>query len=210
MNQPLNLNEPWLSWAVELQAIAQAGLAYTKDDFDRERFTRIRELAAEMVSFQSGLPAGQVEKLFCCETGYQTPKLDTRAVIVREGQVLLVKERNGTWSLPGGWVDVNQSIRDNTEKEALEESGLQVRAKRILAVHDRNRHNQPPYAYGVCKVFVECEAIGGAFAANTETVDSGYFSLEELPPLAEEKNTAEQIALCLRAVSDPDWKPEFD
>lgn len=200
----------WLEWAKELQFIAQAGLTYSKDPFDRERFERIRELSAEMISQQSGLPLEQVKGLFCNETGFQTPKLDTRAAIFKDGKILLVKERNETWSLPGGWVDVMQTIRSNTIKEVKEEAGLDVEAVRIIALHDRNLHNPPPYAYNVCKVFVLCEAKGGSFRPNTETTESRYFGPDELPLLAEEKNTAEQIRMCFTAYAHPDWQTEFD
>ncbi len=200
----------WLEWAKELQFIAQAGLTYTKDPVDKERFDRIRDLSAEMMSLQSGLPLEQVKGLFCNETGFQTPKLDTRAAIFKDNKILLVKEKNGTWSLPGGWVDVMQTIRSNTIKEVKEEAGLDVEAIRIIALHDRNLHNPPPYAYNVCKVFVLCEAKGGTFQANTETTESRYFSPYELPLLAEEKNTAEQIKMCFAAYANPNRQTEFD
>ena len=118
--------ENWLRWAVELQSLAQAGLYYGKDPFDRERYARIREIAAEMLQEPSGLPLETVKDLFCCESGYQTPKLDTRAAIFRDGRILLVQERNGTWSLPGGWVDVDLSVAENAAKEVLEEAGLEL------------------------------------------------------------------------------------
>ena len=104
------INHKWLTTAMEMQFIAQAGLAYTKDDFDYERFTRLSEMAAEIMSEYVDLPVEKVKTLFCNETGYQTPKLDTRSVIFKDDKILLVKERDGRWSLPGGWVDVNQSI----------------------------------------------------------------------------------------------------
>ena len=185
----------WLDWAKELQFIAQAGLTYSKDPFDLERFQRIREISAEIVSRQ---------------TGFQTPKLDTRAAIFQDGKILLVEERDGTWSLPGGWVDVNQTIKTNTEKEVLEEAGLEVEAVRLLALQDRNLHNCPPYAYNVCKAFVLCEIKGGSFRPNIETQGSAYFALDELPPLSEDKVTREQIVLCFEAVQADDWVVPFD
>ena len=200
----------WLEWVKELQFIAQAGLTYTRDPFDEERFARIREIAAEMMSVQSGLPLEQVKDLFCNETGFQTPKLDTRAAIFKDNKILLVKENNGTWSMPGGWVDVLETVKSNTVKEVKEEAGLDVDAVRVIALHDRNLHNQPPYAYNVCKVFVLCEVKGGNFQANIETVGSGYFGLDELPPLAEEKNSYQQIEMCFTAYSDKSWQVEFD
>lgn len=152
----------------------------------------------------------KVKDLFCNEEGFQTPKLDTRAAIFKDNRILLVKEKNGTWSLPGGWVDVNQTIKSNTIKEVKEEAGLDVEATRIIAVQDRNLHNLPPYAYNVCKVFVLCEAQSGDFQPNIETIESGYFSLDEIPPLAEEKNNKEQIEMCFAAYQDKDWVVQFD
>lgn len=143
----------WLEWAKELQFIAQAGLTYTKDLFDKERFERIREISAEIMSLQSKLPLSEIKDLFCNETGFQTPKLDTRAAIFKDNKILLVEENDGTWSMPGGWVDVMETVKSNTVKEVKEEAGLDVDAVRVIALHDRNLHNQPPYAYNVCKVF---------------------------------------------------------
>lgn len=200
----------WLEWAKELQFIAQAGLTYTKDPFDKERFERIREIAAEIISLRGGLPLAQVKDLFCNETGFQTPKLDTRAAIFKDDKILLVEENDGTWSLPGGWVDVMETVKSNTVKEVKEEAGLDVEAVRVIALHDRNLHNQPPYAYNVCKVFVLCEVKGGCFHPNIGTVGSGYFGLDELPPLSVDKNSYQQIEMCFTARSNKNWQVEFD
>ncbi len=129
----------WLEWAKELQFIAQAGLTYTKDPFDKERFERVREIAAEIMSLQGRLPLAQVKDLFCNETGFQTPKLDTRAAIFKDDKILLVEENDGTWSMPGGWVDVMETVKSNTVKEVKEEAGLDVEAVRVIALHDRKR-----------------------------------------------------------------------
>lgn len=192
----------WLEWAKELQFIAQAGLTYTKDLFDKERFERIREISAEIMSLQSKLPLSEIKDLFCNETGFQTPKLDTRAAIFKDNKILLVEENDGTWSMPGGWVDVMETVKSNTVKEVKEEAGLDVDAVRVIALHDRNLHNQPPYAYNVCKVFVLCKVKGGCFHPNIETVGSGYFSLDELPPLSVDKNSYQQIEMCFIARSE--------
>lgn len=202
-------NNQWLKWAIELQALSQNGLTYTNDIYDKERFERIREIAAEMVAMKSGLSIKIVKDLFCNETGYQTPKLDTRAAIFQDNQILLVKEGN-KWSLPGGWVDVLESVYSNTVKEVKEESGFDVTPLRIIAVQDRNKHNAPPYAYGVCKIFVLCELLGGKFVENNETSECCFFALNELPELAAAKNTKEQIQMCYRAKDDENWVVLFD
>ncbi|MBP3474812.1 MAG: NUDIX hydrolase [Lachnospiraceae bacterium] len=206
----MDKNEKWLQWAVELQSLAQAGLFYGKDKFDMERYERIREISAEMLSDQSEIPLHKVKDLFCNEMGYQTPKIDTRAAIFKDNKILLVKENNGTWSLPGGWCDVNVSVKENTVKEVKEEAGLDVSADQIIAVQDREKHNLPIYAYKVCKIFVLCSVIGGNFEENIETTESRYFGMDELPKLATEKNTAEQIAMCFEANSAKHWTTMFD
>ena len=204
------MSQKWLEWAIELQALAQAGLTYGKDIYDRERYTRIREIAAEMVAHQAEMPFEKVQALFCSETGYQTPKLDTRAAIFQGDKILLVQEANGAWALPGGWVEVNLSIKENTIKEVKEEAGLNVTADKIIAVQDRSKHNLPLYAYGVCKIIVLCTATGGQFQPNAETTQSGYFAEDGLPVLATEKNTAEQIHMCFAAHRDKNWRTVFD
>ena len=208
---PMNRNELWLQWAIELQSLAQAGLTYGKDVYDRERYERIREISAEIMSNMSDIPTETIKNLFCNETGYQTPKLDTRAAIFKDDKILLVCENNGTWSLPGGWCDVNVSVGENTAKEVKEEAGLDVVAESIIAIQDRAKHNLPAYAYGICKVFVLCSVIGGVFQENIETTGFDYFSEYNLPPLATEKNNEEQIRMCFDAYRAGDrWKTIFD
>lgn len=202
--------EKWLEWAIELQSLAQAGLTYGKDIYDKERYERIREISAEIVSNYTDMSIEKVKDLFCNEVGYQTPKLDTRAAIFEDGKILLVRENNGKWSLPSGWVDVNVSVKENTIKEVKEESGLDVSADKIIAVQDRAKHNLPVYAYGVCKVFVLCSVLGGQFVENIETTEFQYFSEFEIPELAEEKNNLEQIKMCFRAYRAENWETEFD
>ena len=204
------MKEQWLEWAIELQSLAQAGLTYGKDIFDRERYERIREISAEIMAYKTDIPVQKVKDLFCNETGYQTPKLDTRAAIFQNGKILLVKENSGKWSLPGGWVDVNVSVKENTIKEVKEEAGLDVTADKVIAIQDRSKHNFPVYAYGVCKIFVLCTIIGGAFKKNIETTGFAYFSENELPELATEKNNEEQAKMCFEAYRTKNWSTLFD
>ena len=203
--------EQWLKWAIEIQSLAQSGLAYTDNAYDIERYKRLREISVEMLAEKTDLSICKVKDLFCNEVGYQTPKIDTRAAIFKDNKILLTHENNDTWSLPGGWCDVLESVRSNTIKEVKEETGLNVNPTKVISIQDRNKHNKPIYAYGVCKIFVLCDLIDGKFEKNIETTEIKYFSLSDLPTnLANEKTTKEQIQMCFRAFSSTSWITQFD
>ena len=203
--------EQWLKWAMEIQSLAQAGLTYTDNNYDRERYERLREISAEMIKEKTEISLEKVKDLFCNEEGYQTPKIDTRAAIFKDNKILLVCENNETWSLPGGWCDVLESVKSNTIKEVKEETGLDVEVEKIIAIQDRNKHNKPIYAYGVCKIFSQCKILSGEFVENIETTETRFFGKDELPKnLAKEKVNKEQIEMCFDAFIDKNWKTKFD
>ncbi len=205
------MNDAWVDLAIRVQSIAQAGLHYGKDVYDRERYAALREIATEMLALRTDVPTEKLRDLFCNETGYQTPKVDTRAAVFLDGKILLVHENNGTWSLPGGWCDVDQSVASNTEKEVFEEAGLTVHAERLIAVQDWRRHNVTNYAFGVLKIFVLCRFAGGTFAHNIETTETALFDRASIPQeLAVEKTTKEQILMCFDAYEDPHMQAQFD
>ena len=199
-----------VEWAKELQSLAQAGLFYGHDEFDRERYQRIRDISLEMMAARTDIPTEKLAGLFCGDMGYQTPKVDTRAAVFRDDGILLVREQSGRWSIPGGWCEFDLSPADNVVKEVKEEAGLDIVVKSLIAVQDRDRHNLPPYAYGVVKIFYLCEAVGGSFTPNTETSESGYFTLDALPPLASEKCSEEQVRMCFDAFKSDIWQVQFD
>lgn len=191
------MNDKWLEFAIRIQGIAQAGLQYGKDQYDRERYEELRQIAAEMMSAKTDIPVDKIYDLFCNETGYQTPKVDTRAAVFIDGKILLVYENNGTWSLPGGWCDIDQSVASNTEKEVREEAGLIVKSEKIIAVQDWRKHNVINHAYGIVKIFILCKYESGEFKENIETTEIGFFNKEDIPDnLAVEKCTKEQILMC--------------
>lgn len=205
------MNDKWIDFAIRIQSIAQAGLQYGKDKYDRERYEELRNIAAEMLSAKTDIPVEKVRDLFCNETGYQTPKVDTRAAVFIDDRILLAHENNGTWSLPGGWCDVDQSVASNTEKEVHEETGFTVRAEKIIAIQDWRKHNVVNFAYGVIKVFVLCKYESGEFEDNIETTEIGLFKRDEIPDnLAVEKTTKEQILMCFDSYEKKDSPTLFD
>ncbi len=200
-----------INWAAELQSLSQTAIYYCKDKFDKERFQRVREIAAEMMTLKTGLSLDKVKDLFCGDEGYQTPKIDTRAAIFKDDKVLFVRESDGRWTLPGGWCEFNLTPAENVVKEVKEEAGLDVTVDKLVAVHDRERRNADTYIFGVAKFFFLCSELGGEFTANIETIESKYFAEDELPTsMANEKCTVAQIKLCFKAYRADFWETQFD
>ncbi len=201
--------EKFLEWARELQSLSQTGLYYCHDKFCRERYQRIRDIAAEILSERTDLPLDKVKNFFCCEIGYQTPKVDTRAAIFDGEKILLVRENN-VWALPGGWCEVNLSPAENVIKEAREEAGLDVVVEKVIAVQDRAKHNRPLYVFNIVKIFYLCKAIGGEFIPNIETTARGYFAEDNLPEMDAARTTVDQVKLCFEAKRADIWETQFD
>jgi ADP-ribose pyrophosphatase YjhB (NUDIX family) len=206
-------NEPqWLRWARGLQAIAQNGLIFVKNPFDVERYETVRQIAAEMMAAGSETELSQVLDLFTGEVGYATPKVDTRGVVFRSDNLLLVKEAaDGGWTLPGGWADVNESPSEAVAREVFEESGFQTRPVKLLAIYDRSKHaHVPPYPYHVFKLFFRCEIVGGTAATSTETDEVAFFGEEEIPELSLSRVTPDQIVRMFDHCRNPELPTDFD
>jgi len=204
----------WLVWAREIQAVAQTGLAFTRDPYDRERYVQLRRLAAHVMAEYAGIDAQRIEMLFAAESGYATPKLDVRGAVFRDNRLLLVREAvdGNRWTLPGGWADVNASPAESVVKEVREESGFDVRIVKLAAVWDRARHpHQPIYAYHIWKLFFICEIIGGEASAGLETNDATFFAEHELPAeLSISRVLLPQLQRMFEHVRRPELPTEFD
>ena len=200
-----------LEWARKVQAIAQTGLAFTRDPFDRERYAQLVELVADLLSRELEIPLGAARELWAGEHGYATPKVDVRGGVFRDDRVLLVRERaDGRWTLPGGWVDVNDAPSEAVAREILEESGYRARAVKLAALIDKNRHPHPPGVHHIYKLFFVCELEGGDPAASSETDAVEFFPVHALPPLSTGRVLASQIERLYQHRLDPSLPTDFD
>ena len=202
----------WLYWAKQLQTIAQSGLEFTENPFDRERYDKIRALSVEILHEYTGIENARITTLFANESGYQTPKIDVRAAIFNnKEELLMIREKHDNkWALPGGWADIELSLRENIVKESLEEAGAEITIRRIIGIFDRNRHVHDDFPYSAYKIFVECDFVKGDFVQNIETMDHGFFGPDNLPELSEGRNNPEQIAICFKARKERTFEPVFD
>jgi ADP-ribose pyrophosphatase YjhB (NUDIX family) len=215
IDEPASPTEPhWLLWAREIQALAQTGLAFTRDQYDRDRYQRLRAVAAQMIAQHTGLEVRDIDMLFAQQTGYATPKVDVRGAVFRDGRILLVRETadGNRWTLPGGWADVNESPAEAVVKEVREEAGLEVRAFKLGAVWDRSRHaHKPIYPFHIWKLFFLCEVIGGEPQNGPETSEVAFFTEHDLPAdLSTSRVLPLQLKRMFEHMRQPELPTEFD
>lgn len=201
----------WAAWARRVAAIARTGLAYTEGVFDRERYEELQEIAAGMLAACGGGSPAEVARGLELEDGYPTPKVDVRAAVFADNQILLVRERDDDlWSLPGGWADGGDTPAECAVREVREESGYQVRVTKLAAVWDRDREGHPPLQWHVYKLFFLCELEGGSASASVETSEVGFFPVTDLPPMSEGRVLATQVARLLEHQERPELPTDFN
>ena len=202
----------WVAWVQELRSIAAAGLAYSESPYDRDRYTRLMTISADMTAALRDAEPEVVRLLFHAQDGYATPKLDVRtAVFDAAGRVLMVRERvDGAWSLPGGWADVGESLSEGAVREVREESGYEVVIDRLLGLYERERWGHPPLPFFTLKAVLAARVVGGSPATSSETDDVGWFGRDELPPLSAGRNSAPLMARVFAHADDPSLPPDVD
>jgi ADP-ribose pyrophosphatase YjhB (NUDIX family) len=209
----LNIEPAWLRWAKELQNLAQAGLTYSENHFDRTRYARILEIAAEIMAAGGAIGADEMLAVWRLEDGYTTPKVDVRAVVFDDQErILLVQEKaDGLWTPPGGWADPNDSPKAMAAREVREEAGVEVRPVRLLAVYDRSvQGHRPFHPFHTYKLFIHCAWVSGTPTPGDETLNAGWFAEDAIPPLSESRILPRQIARMYELWRDPSLPPDLD
>ena len=201
----------WLQWAREIQALSQTGLTFASSDYETQRYTRLAEIAAEIVQTNTGLPRERLLQDFAMQAGYATPKVDVRGAVIRDGQILLVQERtDGLWCMPGGWADVGDLPSEMVVREVWEESGFHVVPRKVIGVYDANRSGRPLHLYHAYKVIFLCEITGGEARPSDETLDVGFFPFDGLPPLSANRTHQRHLVEVEAHLHDPDRPAAFD
>lgn len=201
-----------IQWAKRIQALAQTGLEYSENPYDRERYEALRQLAAEMMAETSTLSAGEFLEIFQRESGYATPKVDVRGAVFQNGKILLSRElSDGCWSLPGGWADVNDAPSQAVIREVREEAGYEVRCTKLAAVLDRDLHyHGGAHPFHIYKLMFLCEITGNADELCHDITEAGFFDLDDLPPLSLHRTLAGHIEMLYDHYRNPGLPTVFD
>ena len=207
----MNSHTPkWIAWAQEIFSLSQAGLTYSQNPFDIERYKRLQEITAEMIASQSELEKELVLQSFAMQAGYITPKIDVRGAVVQDRKILLIQERaDGNWAMPGGWADLGNSPASVAEREVWEESGFRVKAEKVVAVIDANRI-EPLEFYHAYKIIFLCKLLGGEPRTSYETLAVDFFDLDHLPPLSSYRTNEDMLREVFAHVENPNRPAAFD
>jgi len=201
----------WLEWAREIQSIAQIGNTYAENQFHHQRYNRLLEIAAEIVSEHTNLSKDEICKNFGLQNGYATPKIDVRGAVFQDWKILMVQERSdGGWTMPGGWADVGDYPSASVEQEVWEESGFQVKVQKLMGVYDANRVEPLDYYHAYKLVFL-CDIVSGGPQASLETNAVAFFAANEIPiEFAGERTQPRHIRDAFKVLSNPSLPTLFD
>lgn len=202
----------WLTWAREIQALAQTGLVYSHNDYDLQLYHRLEDIAAQILVDHTTLSPDTILKNFHIQRGYAIPKIDVRAAIIRVGRFLFIWEcSDGAWAMLGGWADVGESPAAMVAWEVQEESGCLVRVDKLVAVLDANRVSGVPMEfYQTYKLIFLCTITGGQASPSSETSAVDFFHPAQLPPLSSSRTGPEMLAEVFAYHADPTCPAVFD
>ena len=201
----------WLEWAREIQSLAQTGYHYAENEYQRERYHRLLDIAAEMISQHSGIELVNLLQVFSTQKGYATPKVDVRGAVFRDSKLLMVRERaDGGWTMPGGWADVGDIPSQAVEREVKEEAGFGVKARKIIGVYDANRTG-PLELFHAFKIVFLCDLLDGEARPSNETSEVAFFGVGDLPfRLSGERTKNRHILDAFALLEDPSRHTVFD
>jgi ADP-ribose pyrophosphatase YjhB (NUDIX family) len=191
----------WLKFAREIQSISQTGLHFAENHYQQERFSRLLEISAEIISAQSNLDRSELIEIFNQQIGYATPRVDVRGAVFKQQSLLFVREiADGGWTMPGGWADVGDVPSEAVEREVLEESGFEVEARKVIGVYDANRTG-PLEIFHAFKIIFLCDIVAGEPRVSNETSEVAFFTLDNIPsPLSGERTRQRHIQDAFEAV----------
>nr|WP_321453790.1 NUDIX hydrolase [uncultured Carboxylicivirga sp.] len=185
----------YLNAIKRIKALAETGLVYAQNGYEIERNQELIDLSKELMAAIIDQPIEVIDRFYLPPKEYPTPKVDVRGFILNDqDEILMAKEMvDKKWTIPGGWADIGFTPSEIAIKEVEEETGIQSEVVRLLAVYDKRCHNHPASTFYVYKIVFLCKVTGGELRGAFDIEDSGWFSIDNLPELSEDRIVKSQI-----------------
>ena len=206
------LNTDFLNEIKRLKSIADIGLLYCKNEYDKERYLELQQISFNLLNKFSGQSIEDLHFILPTAKDYPTAKVDIRGLALSaDNKILLVRETaDDKWSLPGGWADIGYSPKETIVKEFKEETGLDVDAERLLAVFDKKMHAHPPQPFYVYKMVFYCKIVSSHLIKGFDISDVQYFQIDNLPALSEDRILKSQLELLYKKAISADKEVYVD
>lgn len=178
-----------------IKAISETGLVYAQDLYDRERYEELQQISLKLMSNIGDTSLEVLQEFFIPQDDYPTPKVDVRGFVLNDkDEILMARESlDGKWTIPGGWADIGSTPSEIAIKEVKEETGIKVEVVKLLAVYDKQVHPHPPEPYYIYKLIFLCKFLGGELKPGFDMLGAGFFALDGLPELSEERILENQL-----------------
>lgn len=195
-----------------MKAIAETGLVYAEDPYDRERYEEMQKISMKLLAFVADEPIEVMQDFFMPQQDYPTPKVDVRGFVLNEkDEILMAKEGvDGKWTIPGGWADIGNTPSEIAVKEIEEETGIKTEVVRFLGVYDKQVHPHPPEPYYIYKLIFLCRITGGKLKAGFDMLGADFFPLDGLPELSEERILESQLQHLYQLAKSSESEVYFD
>jgi len=195
-----------------IKALADTGLVYANDEYDKERYQELKEIGLQLLSEVTDQPLKVLRNFYLPEKDYPTVKVDVRGIVLNErNELLLAKEKiDGKWSIPGGWADIGYTPSEVVIKEIEEETGLICSAQRVLAIFDKRMHPHPPQPFYIYKLIFLCKLEHGELKHGFDMDGASFFSIDELPELSEDRIVVSQLKKLYTLAIEKDTVTYFD
>ena len=170
----------------ELRLLAAAGLKFAATHHDQERYTRVRQAAAQLAATIEEIPETKILEQMTGDLFEQrvSPILTVDAAVMCNGRILLIQRHDDKlWAMPGGMVEVNQTLAKATLRELYEETGITGTIRQLLGVYDshlwesQSKHHMQHFVFLVDRGDQQPHP-------TREALDVGFFAEEALPPLS--------------------------
>jgi len=179
----------------KLKALADTGLVYSENGYDKERYGQIKHITLSLIAQLTETPIEKLTDFLLPVKEYPTVKVDVRGFVLNEqNEILMAKESvDGKWTIPGGWADIGDTPSEAVIKEIKEETGFDAEIIRLLAIYDKRCHPHPPEMYYIYKLMFFCKISGGVLAHGFDMQGADFFPLDALPELSEDRILKSQL-----------------